>query len=80
MAITAIPNLLPNAQTETNANATAAQRPLAPTIALEDTVQLTAAQRVYQLYSQGQPVSLIAETLNLTVDQVNTYLNIRSAA
>jgi len=93
MAITAIPSLFPNATaaTETNANATAVQ-PIqananaaalqqlqAPAIVAQDTVRLT-AERVYQLYSQGQPVSLIAEALNLTIDQVNSYLNIPNVA
>jgi len=39
-------------------------------------VQLTEAQQVYQLYNQGQAVSQIATSLSLTVDTVNSYLDI----
>jgi DNA-binding NarL/FixJ family response regulator len=42
------------------------------------TVQLSEAQQVYQLYNQGQQVSQIAATLNLSVAAVNTYLGITS--
>jgi DNA-binding CsgD family transcriptional regulator len=38
------------------------------------TVQLSEAQQVYQLYNQRQQISQIAQTLNLSVDVVNTYL------
>ena len=41
-----------------------------------DTVKLTESQQVHQLYNQGQPVSLIASSLSLTVDTVNSYLGI----
>jgi hypothetical protein len=41
-----------------------------------DTVQLSEAQQVYQLYNQGRPVSQIASTLNLTVSAVNRYLGV----
>ncbi|HTV65437.1 MAG TPA: hypothetical protein VMD98_07525 [Bryocella sp.] len=44
--------------------------------AAEDSVELTEAQQVYQLYNQGFPVSAIASSLSLTVDAVNSYLNI----
>lgn len=44
-----------------------------------DTVQLTVAQQVAQLYQQGQQVSQIATSLSLTVDSVNSYLGITSA-
>jgi DNA-binding NarL/FixJ family response regulator len=43
-----------------------------------DTVQLTEAQQVYQLYNQGYPVTQIASSLSLTVAAVNSYLNISS--
>lgn len=43
-----------------------------------DTVQLTEAQQVYQLYNQGQAVSQIAASLNLTVSAVNLYLGVTS--
>ena len=39
-----------------------------------DTVRLTEAQRVYQLYNQGQAVSQIASNLSLTESAVNGYL------
>jgi DNA-binding NarL/FixJ family response regulator len=39
-----------------------------------DTVRLTEAQRVYQLYNQGQAVSQIASNLSLTENAVNGYL------
>ena len=44
--------------------------------ASEDTIRLTAAQQVYQLYNQGQRVSQIASALSLSVDVVNGYLNL----
>jgi hypothetical protein len=40
------------------------------------TVQLTVSQRVYQLHTQGQRVSQIASSLNLSEAAVNSYLNI----
>jgi DNA-binding NarL/FixJ family response regulator len=45
-----------------------------------DTVQLTVAQQVYQLYNQGQQVSQIAADLNLSVAAVNSYLNVTSSS
>jgi DNA-binding NarL/FixJ family response regulator len=44
--------------------------------ASEDTIRLTAAQQVYQLYNQGQRVSQIASALSLSVAEVNNYLNL----
>ncbi len=44
-----------------------------------DTVQLTVAQQVYQLYNQGQQVSQIASSLRLSVEAVNGFLNIGGA-
>jgi DNA-binding CsgD family transcriptional regulator len=41
-----------------------------------DTVQLTEAQQVYQLYNQGQRVSQIASSLSLSQAAVNGYLNL----
>lgn len=41
----------------------------------EDTVQLSEAQQVYQLYNQGQTVSQIASSLSLSVSEVNIYLS-----
>ena len=43
-----------------------------------DTVELTLSERVYQLHTQGQRVSQIATTLNLSEAAVNNYLNISS--
>jgi DNA-binding NarL/FixJ family response regulator len=56
------------------AGSTARQQPVAN--AGEDTVQLTEAQQVYQLYNQGQRVSQIASSLSLTEAAVNSYLNL----
>lgn len=41
-----------------------------------DTVQLTEAERVYQLYNQGQQVPQIASSLSLTAAAVNSYLSL----
>jgi len=46
----------------------------------QDTVELSAAQRVYQLYVQGLPVPQIAAQLGLSVAEVNSYLGISRAA
>ena len=45
----------------------------------QDTVTLTEAQQVYQLYNQGQTVSQIATSLSLSVPLVNNYLGITSS-
>jgi hypothetical protein len=81
MSITAIPSVLAPVS---NATATAVNPPANPApppqqpaaTDAEDTVQLTEAQRVYQLYNQGQPVSQIALTLSLPLAAVNSYLNL----
>jgi DNA-binding NarL/FixJ family response regulator len=39
-------------------------------------VELSEAQQVYQLYNQGQQIRQIAETLNLSVGVVNSYLGV----
>jgi hypothetical protein len=44
--------------------------------ARSDTVDLTLSERVYQLHTQGQRVSQIASSLNLSEAAVNSYLNI----
>jgi DNA-binding NarL/FixJ family response regulator len=44
-----------------------------------DTIQLTEAQQVYNLYNQGQTVPQIADTLSLSLDSVNLYLGISSS-
>ena len=45
-----------------------------------DTVRLTEAQQVAQLYTQGQPVTQIAANLSLTVSAVNSYLGISTSS
>lgn len=52
--------------------------PAQPVTSSSDTVTLTEAQRVFQLYTQGQTVTEIASSLSLTVDLVNSYLGISS--
>ena len=58
------------------ADAQAEQAPAPGADSGEDTVQLTVSQQVYQLYNQGQQVSQIAASLNLTVAAVNSYLSL----
>jgi DNA-binding CsgD family transcriptional regulator len=69
------PNALPPAA---NASSNAAAAQPAQTVAnvATDTVQLTEAQQVYQLFNQGQSVSQISSSLGLSVASVNGYLNI----
>jgi DNA-binding CsgD family transcriptional regulator len=78
MGITAIPSLLSDAASAgPSSGSPAAQPPPQPTAnAAGDTVQLTEAQQVYQLYNQGLQVSQIASTLSLSVAAVNSYLNL----
>ncbi|HEX8816938.1 MAG TPA: hypothetical protein VF753_15685 [Terriglobales bacterium] len=45
-----------------------------------DTVTLTTADQVYQLYNQGQSISQIALSLRLSVDAVNSYLGITNSS
>jgi DNA-binding NarL/FixJ family response regulator len=61
-----------------NAAAPAVQAPRPQPVAKAegDTVELTLSQRVYQLHTQGQRVSQIASSLNLSEAAVNSYLNI----
>lgn len=47
-----------------------------PNNTAEDTVELTAAQQVYNLYNAGQTVSQISFTMHLSVGVVNGYLGI----
>ncbi|MGA9356304.1 MAG: hypothetical protein WBV46_21640 [Terriglobales bacterium] len=42
----------------------------------EDTVKLSVAQQVTQLYQNGQQIPQIASSLSLSVDTVNSYLYI----
>lgn len=60
-------------------NPPTAQQPEPATTQHTDTVQLTEAQQVYQLYNQGQQISQIADSLNLTVAAVNSYLNLSNS-
>lgn len=75
----AITSSLP-ATSFTNASTDAAARPQPATTVRVDTVQLTEAQQVYQLYNQGQKISQIANSLNLPVEAVNVYLGIKSSS
>jgi len=54
-------------------------RPAQPAPTAADSVHLTEAQQVYQLHNQGQRVSQIASSLNLTVAAVNNYLNVSNS-
>jgi DNA-binding NarL/FixJ family response regulator len=78
MSITAIPSLIAvtpaGESSATNAPAAPPPQPTAKVPA--DTIQLTEAERVYQLYNQGQQVPQIANTLSLSEAAVNSYLNI----
>jgi DNA-binding NarL/FixJ family response regulator len=79
----AITSLLPtasftSANSSPNTEATQAAQPT--THAQADTVTLTEAQQVYQLYNEGQQVPQIATTLSLSVEMVNNYLGITSAS
>ena len=62
--------------TNTAAAAASAVKPQPAASAGADTVQLTEAQQVYQLYNSGQRVSQIASKLSLTEAAVNSYLNL----
>jgi DNA-binding NarL/FixJ family response regulator len=75
---TSISSLYLAAQSTANTTAAAAPaaRPQPVANAGGDTVQLTEAQQVYQLYNQGQRVSQIAANLSLTQAAVNSYLNL----
>jgi DNA-binding NarL/FixJ family response regulator len=45
-----------------------------------DTVQLSEAQQVYNLYNQGQTVPQIADNLNLTENDVNSFLGLTKSS
>jgi len=64
----------------TAAAAAPAARPQPAANAGGDTVQLTEAQQVDQLYTQGQRVSQIASTLSLTEAAVNSYLDLSATS
>lgn len=78
MSTAAIHNLFAATGPAANAQGSqaAARPPQQPAQAATDTVQLTLAQRVFQLHNQGQRVTQIASTLNLPVAEVNSYLNL----
>jgi DNA-binding NarL/FixJ family response regulator len=68
-----------------NSPSTAAQQQVQPQVqqpaqqpasASSDTVTLTEAQQVYNLYNQGQTVTQISSSLALPVSTVNNYLGI----
>ena len=62
-----------------NSHSDSAQAPRTqPATNNSDTVTLSQAQQVTQLYQQGQQVPQIASTLSLPVDIVNSYLGITS--
>jgi len=74
-----ISSLFPNAppaEANVSSNPAPAARPQPAPQAATDTVQLTEAQHVYQLFNQGQRVSQIAFSLSLSEAQVNSYLNL----
>lgn len=56
-----------------------AVKPQPATNVAADTVQLTEAQQVYQLYNHGQRVSQIATSLSLTRAAVNGYLGLNTS-
>jgi DNA-binding NarL/FixJ family response regulator len=69
----------PFAAANSYSNSAAAQRTQQTTNDSADTVKLSESQQVTQLYRQGQQVSQIASSLSLTVDIVNSYLDISNA-
>jgi len=68
------PESLPAAANSGSAAAPAAQTAPSSNVAV-DTVTLTEAEQVYQLYNQGQSVSQIASSLSMSEAVVNQYLN-----
>lgn len=77
----AITNVLPiqRAAGQADSGKTAAAQPSVAstrqTSTAADVVQISEAQRVYQLYNQGQTIQQIALGLNLSVAAVNEYLS-----
>ncbi|HEY6337833.1 MAG TPA: hypothetical protein VIW68_05010 [Candidatus Sulfotelmatobacter sp.] len=74
-----ISSLFPNApSTAANASSNAAPaQPAQPTVhPSPDTVKLSEVQQIHQLYNQGQSVTQISRSLSLSVEAVNSYLNI----
>jgi DNA-binding NarL/FixJ family response regulator len=58
----------------------AAATPQPTTNNAADTVKLSEAQRIYQLHDQGKDISQIADSLSLSVSEVNSFLNATSGA
>jgi DNA-binding CsgD family transcriptional regulator len=80
MSITGISSLALGADV-TSQSTNAVEAESAPSAANSgDTVQLTEAEQVYLLYTQGQSVSQIANTLGLPVALVDNYLNLSNSA
>jgi len=84
--MSAISSLFPNVSSSatgaaaSNASANSATQEVQPAgSGTGDTVSLSPAQQVHQLYQQGQAVSQIAVNLSMSVETVNSYLNISSA-
>ncbi len=66
----------PNAPSATASQPPVQQQAPQPTNTSTDTVTLTEAQQVYNLYNQGQTVPQISSSLSLPVSTVNNYLGI----
>jgi DNA-binding CsgD family transcriptional regulator len=79
MGITAI-SPISAASANANPNTTTERPTEQAATASTDTVQLSVAQQVYQLYNQGQQVSQIAQSLSLSVGEVNSYLSLSNSA
>ncbi len=77
----AITSSLASVAAANSPSSTASQQPVQqtesqPTNVPADTVTLTEAQQVYNLYNQGQTVPQISSSLSLPVSTVNNYLGI----
>lgn len=66
----------PNSPSTTAAQQPVQQQAPEPTTTSTDTVTLTEAQQVYNLYNQGQTVPQISTSLSVPVSMVNNYLGI----
>ena len=80
IAISSSLSVASSASANSSSNSAAVQQPQPSVNASADTVHLTVAQQVYQLYNQGQTVSQIASGLSLSVEMVNSYLGISSSS
>ncbi len=80
-SITSVLLSAPSAGANPSANQAPAakQQPQPAATGSGDTVQLSEAQQVYQLYNQGQRVSQIATNLSLTQAAVNGYLGLNTS-